>query len=119
MKKDVMTSAPRQPDGLAPFLSAAQPLNRLTSEQGRKIQARVLETLVGNPSSRFRWRWSTALAAIGLVLFGGVAAAAAARYGLLPWVRVERNGETEKAGFSAHDRSRARKPQVVAPTVAP
>ena len=123
MKNDMRTSAPdRQPDGLAAFLSAAKPLNRLTPEQGRKIQARVLETLVGKPSSGFRWRWSTALAAIGLVLFGGAAAAAAARYGLLPWARVERtqdHGETEKARGSAHDRTRARKPEAVAPAVAP
>jgi hypothetical protein len=123
MKKDRMTSAPdRQPEDLAPFLSASKPLDRLTSEQGRRIKARALDTLTGKPLPGFRWRWSTALAAVGLVLFGGAVTAAAARYGLIPWARVERSqgpAEMQKTGGSAQAHARVRKPQPVEPAPAP
>lgn len=117
MKKDRMASAPdRQPDDLAPFLSAAKPLNRLTSDQSRKIKTRTLETLTSNRWPRFTLRWSTALAAVGLVLLGGALTAAAARYGLIPWARVERtqgHDETKKTGGSAQAHARTRRPEAV------
>jgi hypothetical protein len=118
MKNDVMASAPdRHPDDLAPFLSAAKPLYRLTPEQDRKIKARALRTLAGTPLTHFRWRWTTAVAALGLILSGAAMAAAAGRYGLLPWVRVARtHSEKAQAGF-AHERVRLGVPkQDLAPT---
>lgn len=121
MKDDVMVSEPdRPPEELAPFLSAAKPFNRLSSDQGRKIKARALESLVSKPSHGFRWRWSMALAAVGLVLGGAAMAAAAARYGLLPWAaRPQVQEEKPKSRGRIPVRIREQKPEAVEPAVTP
>ena len=87
---------------LAPLVRAAEPLDELTVQERARIKHRLRATLLPGRRSPAGLRWSTALAALGLLLAGGVVFAAAGHFGLIPWPReagprVDSDGATGQA----------------------
>jgi hypothetical protein len=86
--KTTTSSTDQQLGPLAPLVRAAEPLDELTAQERLRIKHRLRTTLLPSRRSAPGFRWSTALAALGLLLAGGVVFAAAGRFGLIPWPRT-------------------------------
>ena len=80
----------RQLGPLASFVRAAEPLEELTPGARARIRYRLQATLFPSHRPAALFRWSTVLAALGLLLAGGAVFAAAGHFGLIPWPREAR-----------------------------
>ncbi len=69
---------------IAPLLDAAADLDALSQEQKRQVRRRIVRTLFRTRSPSLRARLVPVLAALGMLVVGGVAFATAERLGLLP-----------------------------------
>jgi hypothetical protein len=72
---------------LASLVRAAEPLEELSAVERERIKHRLRSGLLSSHRPAAGLRWSTALAALGLLLAGGVVFAAAGHFGLIPWPR--------------------------------
>ena len=81
----------RQLGPLASFVRAAEPLEELTAGERERIRHRLQAALLPSHRPAAGFRWSTVLAALGLLLAGGVVFAAAGHFGLIPWPREARH----------------------------
>jgi len=88
--KTTTSSTDQQLGPLAPLVRAAEPLDELTAQERLRIKHRLRAALFPGHRAPARLRWSTALAALGLLLVGGVVFAAAGHFGLIPWPREAR-----------------------------
>jgi hypothetical protein len=79
----------RQLGPLASFVRAAEPLEELTAGERERIRHRLQAALYPSHRPAVGFRWSTVLAALGLLLAGGVVFAAAGHFGLIPWPRED------------------------------
>jgi len=117
----------RQLGPLASFVRAAEPLEELTAGERERIRHRLHAALLPSHRLAAGFRWSTALAALGLLLAGGVVFAAAGHFGLIPWTRETRprvDSEPAAQKLRSHAArgiapSRIAPPLVVEPTQQP
>jgi len=77
----------RQLGPLASFVRAAEPLEELTPAERERIRHRLHAAFCPSHRPAAVFRWSTVLAALGLLLAGGAVFAAAGHFGLIPWPR--------------------------------
>ena len=98
---------------LASFMRAAEPLAELTANERERIRHRLHAGVVASHRLAAGFRWSTALAALGLLLAGGAVFAAAGHFGLIPWPRETKlQNESEPAASPARRRpARAVRPK--------
>jgi len=84
---------------LAALMRSAEPLEELTAVERERIRHRLRRDLLPSPRGAAGFRWSTVLAAFGLLLVGGAVSAAAGHFGLIPWPREARPPvDSEQAG---------------------
>ena len=101
---------------LASLVQAAQPLEELTAEERERIKHRLQTAFLPSHHPAARLRWSTALAALGLLLVGGAVFAAAGHFGLIPWPREAgpRDANEQGAGQARRRALRAARPKSAA-----
>lgn len=80
----------RQLGPLVSLVRAAEPLEELTVTERERIRHRLRAELLASNRRAAGFRWSTALAALGLLLAGGAVFAAAGHFGFIPWPREAR-----------------------------
>jgi len=86
-------------------MRAAEPLEELSAGERERIRHRLHAAVATSHRAAAGFRWSTALAALGLLLAGGAVFAAAGHFGLIPWPRETKlQSESEPAGSSARRR---------------
>ncbi len=83
---------------LASLMRAAEPLEELTADERERIRHRLHAGVVASHRPAAGFRWSTAFAALGLLLAGGAVFAAAGHFGLIPWPRETKLQHRERAG---------------------
>ena len=107
----------RQLGPLASFVRAAEPLEELTAGERERIRYRLQAALLPSHRPAAGFRWSTVLAALGLLLAGGVVFAAAGHFGLIPWPREARPrvGSEQPAGQARRRPGRGVAPSTLAP----
>ena len=118
--KTTETAKDQQLGPLASFVRAAEPLEELTAGERERIRNRLRAALLPRHRLAGGFRWSTALAALGLVLAGGAVFAAAGHFGLIPWPREPgpRVGSEPAAGQARRRPTRAVRPKSAASTAA-
>jgi len=88
--KTTKPGADRQVGPLASLMRAAEPLEELTALERERVRRRLRMDVLFCNGATARFRWSTVLAAVGLLLAGGAVFAAAGHFGLIPWPRETR-----------------------------
>ena len=103
--KTTDSSADRRLGPLASLVRAAEPLEELTEAERERIRHRLRRAVLFSHRPAAAFRWSTVLAALGLLLAGGAVFAAAGHFGLIPWPRETKSrSESETAASPARRR---------------
>ena len=111
----------RQLGPLASFVRAAEPLEELTPGERERIRHRLHTAFCPSHRPAVGFRWSTVLAALGLLLAGGAVFAAAGHFGLIPWPREARPRIISSEQTASHARRRPARgvaPSTIAPAPA-